>query len=114
MRIAYLGLDEVNKGLVRHWAARRGAGVEDVALPGAAGLGPDVAVVLDLDHLPEPWRRDWVERLAAGRPALAHGYNLTDGQAAALRRAGVTVVRRRLTAWHVSRWCRRWAGVLAG
>jgi hypothetical protein len=114
MRIAYLGLDEVNGALVRQWAARRGANVEAVRLPDAAALGPDVAVVLDLDHLPEPWRREWLERLAAGQPALAHGYNLTDDEAAALRRAGVMVVRRRLTAWHFTHWCGRYAAVRAG
>jgi hypothetical protein len=109
MRIAYLGLDEVNGSLVRRWAVGRGACAQAVAQPDAVGLGPDVAVVLDLDHLPEPWRREWVERIVAGRRVLAHGYNLTDEEATALRQAGVTVVRRRLTARHFARWCRRWA-----
>src|SRR5262245_27637439 len=110
MRIAYLGLDEVNGALVRRWALRQGSRAVAVAQPDTVGLGPDVSVVLDLDHLPEPWRCAWVERLTAGRRVLAHGYNLTDEEAAALRRAGVTVVRRRLTVRHFARWCRRWFG----
>jgi hypothetical protein len=113
MRIAYLGTDEVNAALVRRWAARQGASVETVALPDVAGLEPDVAVVLDLDHLPEPWRRQCLARVAVERAVLAHGYNVTDEEAAALRRAGAAVVRRRLTAWHFTRWCRQWAGVPA-
>src|SRR5262245_19099624 len=112
MRIAYLGMDEVNQELVRRWAARLGAGVTAVSLADAAALAPDVAAVLDLDYLPEPWRNRW-PALAAGRPALAHGYNLPDAEAVALRRAGVTLVRRRLTARHFARWC-RFAGLRAG
>ncbi len=91
MRIVYLSLDEVNQELVRRWVARLGARV------------------FDLDHLPEPWRSGW-PALAAGRPALAHGYNLRDAGVAALRRAGVMVVRRRLTARCFARWCRSAAG----
>jgi hypothetical protein len=109
MWIVYLGLDEVNQELVRRWVARLGGRVTTVALVDAAALAPDVPVVFDLDHLPEPWRSGW-PALAAGRPALAHGYNLRDAEAAALRRAGVTVVRRRLTARYFARWCRSAAG----
>jgi hypothetical protein len=109
MRIAYLGLDEVNGALVQRWAARQGVQTQVVALPDSAAVDPRTAVVLDLDHLPEPWRKQWLARLLTGRPALAFGYNLSDAEALALQWVGATVVRRRLRLRHVVEWLRRTA-----
>ena len=103
MKVAYVGLDEVNAALVRRWTIGQRAGVVAASPAGATELAPEVAIVLDVDHLPEPWRRQWLE-LAAGRPAMAYGYNLTDRETEALRRVGVTVVRRRLTAKRFANW----------
>jgi hypothetical protein len=54
MKVAYVGLDEVNAALVRRWAVRQRASFVAASPAGATELGPDVAIVLDLDHLPEP------------------------------------------------------------
>jgi hypothetical protein len=72
-----------------------------------AGLADDWdAAVLDLDHLPEPYRQAWLDRAATdGRPTLVHSYNLTAAQARQLRQAGVAIVRR-LTARRFARWLR--------
>jgi hypothetical protein len=100
MRIAYFTLDDVNRHLVRRWAAGAGARVRCLAGRLSAG-GPDgaAAVVLDLDFLPPDVRTDWVRCVRAGEvgcPVLAHGHNISDADAAALGRGGARVCRGRL------------------
>ena len=98
MRIAYFSLDDVNRALVRRWAA--GQGVR-VVCPSVRAVGEPVAAatVVDLDFLPDPYRVDWIAQVLAGAvevPVLVHGHRLTDAEAASLARRGVVVCRGRL------------------
>ena len=108
MKIAHYSSDEVNRYLVRRWAAA--ASVRSVA----PGVGRPMApgrsvkgVVLDLDFLPHPYRAGWCTRALAGEfesPVLVHGHGITDTECEALRRAGARVVRGRLKAAAFARW----------
>ena len=100
MRIAYVTLDDVNRFVVQRWAGRGRFQLDGPAANQPhARLDAAGAVILDLDHLPAPFRAAWLARILndalAGR-ALVHGYNIADADAAALRRRGVRVCRGRL------------------
>ena len=117
MRIAYLTLDDVNRDLVRRWAARTGARVAYPAcLPSAGPPAGAAAVILDLDFLPPDVQADWVRQAVAGSvrcPVLAHGHNVSESDAAALHRAGVRVCHGRLRRAALEDWLgdvRRTAG----
>ena len=107
MRIAHITLDEVNRALVRSWMKATGL---RVARPTGAGLvwaADGSAVVLDLDHLPPDVRAGWVRRVVTGEvggPVLVHGHNITEAEAAALRRSGVSVCRGRIRRSAVRAW----------
>jgi hypothetical protein len=106
--IAHYSSDEVNRHLVRRWAAA--AGVRAVAPAVGRPGAPDRSVrgvILDLDFLPHPYRAEWVGRVLAGEcrsPVLVHWHGIADTEAAALRRAGARVVRGRLKASAFARW----------
>ena len=115
MRVPYYTLDEVNRFLVRRWAHR--AGVR-VGCPAGRRLadGQGGAVILDLDFLPAAVRAAWVRRLLAGEaagPVLAHGHNIPDAEAAALRATGVRVCRGRVRKAALCRWLDRAAATRA-
>jgi len=96
MRIAYVTLDDVNRFIVRRWADKDTFRAEFPAVNVlAASVDVADAVILDLDHLPEPFRTAWLTGVSAGR-LLVHGHNITDAEAAMLRRRGVRVCRGRL------------------
>src|SRR5262245_23444184 len=104
MRIVYLTLDDVNRFMVRCWAAGDTFRVDCPAAnaPVASVDGAD-AVILDLDHLPEPFRAAWLAPVPGGL-TLDHGHNIADTDAAALRRRGMRVCRGRLRRGLVSVW----------
>jgi len=106
MRIAYLGLDEVNRYLVHKWARREAAGLRLVNVSsGNLPIGAP-AIILDADSLPEPYRRCWLDCVAssAATPALVFGHTLSDREAAELIGSGVVVVRRVLRRGRFRRW----------
>jgi hypothetical protein len=97
MRIAYISTDEVNQALAGRMAAASGA-VLDVLLPqdGAADGRCD-AVLHDLDHVPRSRRQEVLAHLLSGSspcPQGVHSYDVSEEQAADLRRHGVAVSRR--------------------
>ena len=96
MRIAYLGLDEVNRYLVRKWARRGGAGLRLLNVRCGSLPAGIPALVFDSDSLPEPHRHRWLGRVASppAAPALVFGHTLSDREAAELIGSGVVVVRR--------------------
>jgi hypothetical protein len=108
MRIAYVTLDDVNRFVVRRWTGGNNIRVECPAVTAPAAIIDTAdAILLDLDHLPEPFRAAWLERVLtngmAGR-VLVHGHNITDAEAAALRRRGVRVCRGRLRRGLLDAW----------
>src|SRR5262249_33549031 len=108
MRVAYFTMDEVNQYLVRQWAKGAGVGVGCPAGGRLGGTCPESdAVILDLDSLPTELRAHWLHRVlagAAGGPVLAHGHNIMDSEAAALRQRGVRVCRGRVRKADVRAW----------
>jgi len=110
MRIAYITLDDVNRFMLRRWAEQNRLRVE---CPSADQLPTPVhgadAVVVDLDFLPAALREIWLARLLAdalpGR-AMVHGHNITDAEAAALRRKNVRICRGLLRRRHFNSWVR--------
>jgi hypothetical protein len=107
MRIAYLGLDEVNRFLARRWAKRLHSGVRFLDLRREEIPARFFAAVVDADALPGPHRRRWLARLASdgcGVPALVFGHTLTDAEAEALRGRGAKVIRRALRRQTFARW----------
>jgi hypothetical protein len=105
MRIAYLGLDDVNRYLVRKWSRREGAGLRVLEIR-CESLPTEIpALVLDADSLPEPHRRRWLDRIAlAPAPVLVFGHMLSDREAAELVSRGVVVVRRVMRRGRFRRW----------
>jgi hypothetical protein len=97
MRIAYFSTDEVNRVLVRRWAAGQGARVYCPSVGLVAE--PAAAIVLDLDFVPEPYRTAWLDQIMSGMAdglVLVHGHSVTDTEALGLAQRGVTVCRGRL------------------
>jgi hypothetical protein len=105
MRITYFSIDEVNRLLVRRWAAGQGA---RVVCPSVQSIvEPLEGVVLDFDFLPEPYRSNWLHLALTGEipgPVLVHGHGLTDSEARGLARRGVTVCRGRLRRRVLRQW----------
>jgi hypothetical protein len=110
MRIEYFSIDEVNRVLVRQWAAGEGA---RVVCPNVQTIGgPAAGMMLDLDFVPEPYRTRWLNQALSGTvegPVLVHGHGLTDSEANGLAERGVTVCRGRLR----RRVLRYWVGAMA-
>jgi hypothetical protein len=109
MRIGYVGLDEVNRELVQHWARFQKAEFVVLGVACDGGVEPLDLVVCDLDHLPKECRRCWLSNLQEGRqavPILVQSYSLSDEQEKALRNRGVRVIRRRLVGSILSQWKR--------
>jgi hypothetical protein len=106
MRIAYLGLDEVNRYVVRKWARQEGAGLRLLNVRCETLPTGIPALVVDVDSLPEPHRRRWLERIvsSAAAPVLVFGHMLSDREAAELIGNGVHVVRRVLRRGRFRRW----------
>ncbi len=110
MRIAYLGLDEVNRYFTRKWARRMAAGIRfvNVQTPGVWSECP--ALVVDLDSLPAMHRHRWIGWLtsfACETPALVFGHTVSDQETDALRSCGVRVVPRALKRSTLHRWIER-------
>ena len=98
MRIAYVGLDEVNRYFARKWARRIALGIKLVNVR-ALGVSARRPIVIDLDSLPAEHRHRWLGWLtsfACQSPALVFGHTLADDEAEALRGCGVRVIRRAL------------------
>jgi hypothetical protein len=77
MRLIYLSTDELNRSLVRAWAAREGVEVECPTRVDGVDVDRGAAVLLDTDHLPSGWLEAFLARLgaaAAAPPVTAHGY----------------------------------------
>jgi hypothetical protein len=95
MNVSYITTDEVNAALAVRFAARCGVAVT-VADPRGLSAFSWPAMVCDLDAVPGGFA--CLKRVAvAGRLWAVHSYNLTRGQAKALRAAGVIVCRRLTT-----------------
>ena len=77
----------------------------------AIGVPAESGIVVDLDFLPEPHRANWIGRALTGAfagPVLVHGHGLSDSEASALSRRGMTVCRGRLR----RRAFRKWVGAV--
>jgi hypothetical protein len=97
MRIAYLTMDEVNLNLAEEMAAACGLTLCPLSPKDSAPDEEFDAVLYDWDSWPADRKQDVLAQLPAGRRACAvaaHGYNLGDCQAKALRRNAVAVFRR--------------------
>lgn len=94
MRIAYLGLDEVNRYLARRWARRLSIPCQPVDVQALGVPRNYLAIVVDLDSLPSSHRRRWLSWLTSlGRraPALVFGHTISDDERDVLRASGVSV-----------------------
>ncbi len=107
MRIAFLGLDEVNRFLARKWTRRLAGKVRFIDVRQGSVPAKCLGLVADADSIPSPYRRRWLALLAAvagETPVLVLGHTLNDDEAADLRRAGAKVVRRALRRGTFTRW----------
>lgn len=107
MRIAYIGLDEVNRYLTRRWARRIGAGICFVDVQTLSISPKCPAIVVDLDSLPATYRHRWVgwlTSLARDVPTLVFGHSMSDQEMDALRNCGVRVLPRALKRSTLQRW----------
>lgn len=110
MRIAYLGLDEVNRHFARHWARRMEAGLKwvDVRADGVSLNCP--ALLVDLDSLPGSHRKRWIGWLtsfACQTHVLVFGHSVSEAETNALRSSGVRVVHRALRRRTLHKWFER-------
>ncbi len=97
MLIAYLTTDEVNQDLAARLAEACGMSLYLLTFQETPLEAPFDAVLYDWDYLPAPHiQRIQADVLAAPLPCpvAAHGYNLDERQASALRHHGVSVHRR--------------------
>jgi hypothetical protein len=97
MRIAYLSTDEVNVHLAEAMASACGLTLCPLAPKDLPPNEEFDAVLYDWDSWPVDRRQEVLAQPPSVRPACAvaaHGYNLEDGQAEALRRNAVVVYRR--------------------
>jgi hypothetical protein len=106
MRITYFSTDEVNRFLVGRWAPRAGGRVcfpkENQSMDRGHWNSP---VILDLDGLSPVVRANWLRQLSAGAiPALVHGHNISDADAAGLRRLEIRVCQGRVRRTVLCEW----------
>lgn len=116
MRIAFLGLDEVNRFLARKWTRKLAGKVRFIDVQQDSVPAGSVGVVADADSVPESYRRRWLALLAAEAgetPVLVFGHTLNDAEAGDLRRAGAKVVRRVIRRGTFNRWVERRTALLA-
>lgn len=116
MKIAYLGLDEVNRFFTSKWARRMDAGVTFVDVQEQSVSPRCPVVVVDLDSLPATHRQRWIGWLtscARETPALVFGHTVSDEESANLRGSGVRVVQRTLRAGMLHRFIEQEIGCAA-
>jgi hypothetical protein len=95
MMLIYLSQDELNRSLVRSWAARDRVVVECPTRVDLTRVSPRAAILLDLDHGPPDWLEGILGRLGgdgAAHPVAVHGY----GASADLFRGRGLIVHTRL------------------
>ena len=97
MRIAYMTTDEVNRASAAQMAGEFGAFICALAPKDSPPDNQFLAVLYDLDDIERQQRAELVAQIvsrASTRPTAVHGYDITDEQAATLRRHGVAVSKR--------------------
>jgi hypothetical protein len=107
MRIAYLGLDEVNRYFARKWARRMEAGLKLIDVQAHGVLATYPALIVDLDSLPASHRTRWISWLtsiACQTPVLVFGHTVRQDESDALRSCGARVVLRALRRHALHKW----------
>lgn len=97
MRIAYFSNDDLDQALAAGMARECGAVICPRSPQDPRPDGPFDAVLYNLDDLPRDRRSALVDELCrakSGRPTAVHSYDLTEEQAQALDRHGVSASRR--------------------
>src|SRR5207253_355589 len=96
MTFVYLTTDEVNQSLALHMAAECGVTLCPLSPHETLRARAFDGVVYDWDSLPLHRQQEILTELFSGPaplPVAIHGYNLDEGQTAALRKHGVAVYR---------------------